>query len=244
MPFRTPSSFEDSTQRFGKKYKALWGLALATSLDFVAGGCSTENWKPFDGRLKEAGSMVGTSSIPDASADAPSTLDGSATDDTASGDATNDASTIDGADVGCSCAIVEAGVPVLSMGELAMPCYCAKMDWHDNYGARPNCPSFDEVMTCPDAGLRFSVTRYTNCNLIAVNYDVHNAVDSRFYDATTHELVGAMRGTDFVVSSCGQKNVNVIRSGVTPGADCEIAGWVRPCDPGDPRGGGSDANGQ
>jgi hypothetical protein len=44
--------------------------------------------------------------------------------------------------------------------------------------------------------------------------------------------VGALCGTDFVVSSCGPSAVGVVQSGVVPGPECEVAEWRRPCDKG------------
>jgi hypothetical protein len=134
----------------------------------------------------------------------------------------------------------ETSIP--TTGIFPMPCYCAKQDWHDDFGQRPNCPTYEDALQCTDAGRSFHITTYKNCNYVTVNYDAIDTVDMRVYDAMTHELVGALRGTDSVVSSCGSRPVGRVQSGVLPGPECEVAKQVSPCNKGDVTMDGGDAD--
>jgi hypothetical protein len=193
-------------------------VALGPLLAWLSAGCSDPPSPPIlaDG---------GASNDAPPTSDMPSTADAPASDEHP-GDTTP---TADG-DTGCECSIRPVSTSLPPAGILSMSCYCPKQDWHDDFGERPNCPTYDDAVQCPDAARSFNIATYKNCNLVTVNYDVSNAVDMRVYDGTTHELVGAMRGTDFVVSTCGSGHVGMIQSGVVPGPECVRDQWVRPCD--------------
>jgi len=203
--------------------------AITALLALLGAGCSESPTPPDDAGASN--DVRSTSDAPPRS-DAPPGSDGGEMDTgPADGspmvDHSIDALAPDG-DAGCECTISDGGFRPI--GILSMPCYCAKQDWHDGFGQRPNCPTYGEATTCPDAARSFYIPTYKNCNFVTVNYDAPSGVDMRVYDATTHELVGALRGTDFVVSSCGSSPVGVIQSGVIPGPECEIDQWTRPCD--------------
>ena len=241
-------------------------VTFAALLACLGAGCSESSSTPTDGGASnDAPSTSDASSTSDApstsdaspdapSTDAPSTSDVSSTSDGAATDtAPADASPIDDhlvdatptadGDAGCECSVsTDAGGIPIPTGILSMPCYCEKQDWHDDFGQRPNCPSYDDAVECTDAARSFHIRRYKNCNFVTVNYDVFNAVDMRVYDATSHELVGAIRGNDSAISSCGARYVGIVQSGVVPGPECEFADWVRPCDKRD-AGDGGDADG-
>jgi hypothetical protein len=77
--------------------------------------------------------------------------------------------------------------------------------------------------------MSFSVQTYTNCNLVTVTYGRNIGVgDVRVYDHTTHELVGAYRGTDHSIP-CGASQVFMISSGIIPGPECQLAKVEVPC---------------
>ena len=235
-------------------------VAFAALLACLGAGCSESSSTQTDG-----GSSNDVSSTSDApstsdvssdapSTDAPSTSDVSSTSDGAATDTTPaDASSMDDhlidatpavdGDAGCECSVsTDAGGIPIPTGILSIPCYCAKQDWRDGFDQRPTCPSYDDAVECTDAARSFHIRTYKNCNFVTVFYDVFNAVDMRVYDATSHELVGALRGTDSAVSSCDARIVGIVQSGVVPGPECEIAQEIRPCDKRD-AGDGGDADG-
>ena len=204
-------------------------VTFAALLACLGAGCSESSSTPTDGGASnDAPSTSDVSSTSDASStsdvssdapstDAPSTSDMSSTSDGAATDTTPaDASPIDDhlvdatptadGDAGCECLFTtDAGTVRIPTGILSMPCYCAKQDWRDGFDQRPTCPSYDDAVECTDAARSFHIRTYKNCNFVTVFYDVFNAVDMRVYDATSHELVGALRGTDSAVSSCGAR---------------------------------------
>jgi hypothetical protein len=223
-------------------------IALGVLLAWLGPGCSeSSSTLAGGGASDDAPSHADVASTPDASptSDVSSTPDAGAADTTLADVAPMDDHPADAAptadsDVGCECSIGDAG-NIPTTGILSIPYYCVKQDWHDDFGQRPTCPTYDDAVACTDAARSFTITTYKNCNFVTVDYDVSNAVDMRVYDATSHELVGAMRGTDFVVASCGSiRGVNVIQSGVVPGPECEVARRLRPCDQRDAGDGATD----
>jgi hypothetical protein len=135
-------------------------------------------------------------------------------------------------DAGCACARVDAGIP-LGIGAIPLPCFCGMTSWPVTFTRRPACSTYDAVMSCPDGGFPFYVQTYASCNLLVVQFGVHNAVDYNVYDATTHELVGAMRADDYPSQMCGADRVNALQAGVVPGPECELTKTEQPCRPSD-----------
>ena len=155
--------------------------------------------------------------------------------DVASPDTATDASSHDATvdvppipDAGCSCSRVDAGFP-LALGAIPLTCYCDMPSWPVTFTGRPACSTYETLLGCPDGGYPIYVETYTNCNLVKVAYGVFNAADFNVFDATTHELVGAMRADDYPSSFCGLDRVNGLEAGIVPGPECEVAKREYPC---------------
>jgi hypothetical protein len=146
----------------------------------------------------------------------------------AAGDVLSDEAAAD-ADDACACGLVDSGLPspFPANGVMSLPCYCA-MPWPGLPGA-PECASYEVTTRCDGARMSFSVQTYTNCNLVTVTYKSNIGVgDVRVYDHTTHELVGAYRGTDHSIP-CGASQAFMISSGIIPGPECQLAKVEIPC---------------
>ena len=175
--------------------------------------------------------------------DAPS--DAAATDSTldlavpdAAGDAPFDEASTDG-DAACTCTLFDAGLPapLPPNGLMSLPCYCA-MPWPGLPGA-PECASYAVATRCDSARMNVSIETYTNCNFVTVRYGNNfGVVDTRVYDHTTHELVGASRGTDHTLP-CGASQAVMIVAGILPGPECQTSKIEWQC----VDGGGVDASG-
>jgi hypothetical protein len=169
----------------------------------------------------------------DDASDEPSTPN-----DGGAGDASLDESPLDGwvvdagaagdSDESCSCTWVDSGLPapLPGNGVMSRPCYCA-MPWA-GVGPAPACASFDVATRCDGSQKAFSLETYTNCNLVTVWYSAALTVDARVYDHTTHEFVGAFRGTDHAIP-CGASRASMITWGRTPGPECKSSKIEFPC---------------
>jgi hypothetical protein len=140
------------------------------------------------------------------------------------------------ADPSCPCAPVEWGVP-LATGQIPLPCYCGKSDWPaDMFGG---CRPYDALLSCPIGIPYVYVETYSNCNLVKIGYAGFSNVDFNVYDATTRELVGAMRGKDDEPAlTCNGRGANLIAAGMIPGPECEVKAFEEPCWPADAGDGG------
>lgn len=137
----------------------------------------------------------------------------------------------------CSCTLVDSGLssPLPGNGVMSLPCYC-KMPW-SGVGPAPACASFAEATRCDGSQKPFSLETYTNCNLVTVWYSTGLSVDARVYDHTTHELVGAFRGTDHSLP-CGASQAFMLMTGKIPGPECTSAKIEFPCADAGPTDGG------
>jgi hypothetical protein len=139
------------------------------------------------------------------------------------------------ADAGCACTTADAGG--LAFGEQSLACYCAS--------GRGLCPTYDEARTsCPRTGLpRFDrLDVHAACNLVVMTNADGLSGTTHVFDATTHELVGASRFTDFARFSCGASRVVGYRAGTFPPSDCPVSQSISRCpiDGGaNPEGGGA-----
>ena len=189
-------------------------------------------------------------------------IDGSASSDSATDDVASDAGTteaspdatvldgvgdaqFDGAtdgDGGCACTLVDTGMspPFQFNGRMSLPCYC-EMPWF-GIGPAPACASYELATRC-DGTRNFTLETYTNCNLVTLWYSAAFTIDARVYDHTTHELVGAFRGTDHSLPCAGSQAFMMV-TGTIPGPECQSAKIERPCgdDAGPGDGGAADVN--
>jgi hypothetical protein len=138
----------------------------------------------------------------------------------------------DASDSGCACSRVDAGVRP-DVGAIALPCFCEISSWPAAFTPRPLCPTYDAVMRCPDSGRPVLVQTYAGCNLVVVHFPVQNGADFNVYDATTHELVGAMRADDYASMTCGSDRVGTLQAGIVPGPECELTKTEEVCRPSD-----------
>jgi hypothetical protein len=128
----------------------------------------------------------------------------------------------------CACTVVDSGLPepLSANGVMSLPCYCA-MPW-SGVGTAPPCASFDVATRCDGPHRGFGIETYTNCNLMTVWYSTGLSIDARVYDRTTHEFVGAFRGTDHALP-CGATQASMLMTGVVPGRECQSAKIEFPC---------------
>ena len=202
-------------------------LAAACSEDPVVG---VDSGSPRPDATNDAGTT--DASVDDASNDADASVD-HAVSDTAS-EALSDGAATDSydSDGTCTCTLVDSGLPapLPANGVMSLPCYCA-MPWPSIPNALP-CGSYEDAIRCDGPRKDFGVTTYANCNLVTVTYGGGFTQDTRVYDYTTHELVGASRGTDHAIL-CITSQVFMVLSGIVPGPECQISKSVAPClDPG------------
>jgi hypothetical protein len=148
-----------------------------------------------------------------------------ASHDAASPDARTDISSTP--DSGCTCSPIDGRIPPFAAVPLS--CYCDMKIWPPLFAGRPACPSYDSFLACPDRGYPFHVETYTNCNLVKVAYGLFGALDFNVYDATTHELVGAVRGIDDDSFVCGAGRTFGLEAGIVPGPECVVATTEPPC---------------
>jgi hypothetical protein len=185
----------------------------------LAAGCSSSMSEKGDGAGPEDSAPHPDARVEDASNDAidASPIDASMSDETL----TDTPPSADG-DVGCTCSYFDSGFPPEPFnGDLTLPCYCA-LPWGAFFGLPPACLTYDESVDCQgEYARRAAVVTYANCNLVTIAFGSFGP-DQRHYDAATHDLVGAHRGTDHSIP-CGDRLVFSIRSGVQPADDCQVA---------------------
>ena len=213
--------------------RSIWAVALGSVALFLLGCGETSPITP------DAGGPSSTIDSGDAPLDAvdPSDVNGQDGPDPAA-DAASDVA--DARDVACSCSLFDSGTSVSA--EAALPCYCMRTAWPiEAFLGRPPCDTYDEVLDCSRARNRYIyVETYTNCSQVTVGYrgvdaDGASGVDLRVYDGATHALVGALRAGNYPSFICGpgSNRVGMLRAGIVPGAECEIATTEQPCRPTD-----------
>jgi hypothetical protein len=114
-------------------------------------------------------------------------------------------------DVGCACDVVDAAFG--AKGSISLPCFCSRF----------GCRTYEDDLAACEAqdASWFSTLTYPNCNLIAIDASQGSGVSLRYYDSTTHELVGASdRGDTDGGATCGARRVFGYNAGVVPGPSC------------------------
>jgi hypothetical protein len=209
------------------------GQAMFLAAGIFTAACSDDTGGDTDSGAPRS-DATSDASASDVSTDDASS-DGASTDaslDVGAFDVVLDASSNDIAadgDGGCACTLVDSGLgaPLPANGIMSLPCYCA-MPWPGIPGAA-QCASYEVATRCDGRRTDISVETYTNCNLITLRYGNNLGPDARVYDHTTHELVGAYRGTDHSLP-CGTSQAFMIFSGTVPGAECQTAKIEWPCE--------------
>jgi hypothetical protein len=121
-------------------------------------------------------------------------------------------------DVDCSCS-VESSVDV-KIGKVSLACFCSTSECPDYDTARSRCEPFEVILQT-----------YPACNLELINhrFDPFSPGASYVYDATTHALVGASRGSDIPSLACGDTLVFSRGGGTLLPPECMPGETKFPC---------------